>query len=266
MRAQLGNTQRRRLSLLGATALGLLMAATVLPAAGQAPSEPDLDGVSFSFQGEDGDRVASDDAREGSVAPTAAQEAAAEAIGATAARWNRFGTPKVLFNRDGYLSGPRAGDAADVARGFVLDHRDLFRHVGGLRGRPRRRDRLPAPRQPRPGPRPRRQAGRQPRRRPRGDLPPDLRRPRRRLGRTADRRRAAGRARRLGLLLGDRRRHRLRHPVAGRDRRHRRGRRGRRARPRHPGAGRGLRPLDHVLLVALARPPAGQADGDADTD
>ena len=49
------NTRRRRLSLLGATALGLLMAATVLPAAGQAPSEPDLDGVSFSFQGEDGD-------------------------------------------------------------------------------------------------------------------------------------------------------------------------------------------------------------------
>ncbi|HEU5455801.1 MAG TPA: hypothetical protein VFU85_08965, partial [Nocardioides sp.] len=127
MRALLGQTLRRRISLLGATSLGLVMAAAVLPAAGQAPSAPDPDGVSFSFQGESGERVASDDAREGSVAPTAAQEAAAEAIGATAARWNRFGTPHVLFNQDGYLSGPRAGDAADVARGFVLDHRDLFR-------------------------------------------------------------------------------------------------------------------------------------------
>ncbi len=127
MRAQLGNTQRRRLSLLGASVLGLLMAATVLPASGQAPSEPDLDGISFSFQGEDGSRVDSADAREGSLAPTAAQEAAADALGATAVRWNRFGTPHVLMNRDGYLSGPRAGDAADVARGFVLDHRDLFR-------------------------------------------------------------------------------------------------------------------------------------------
>jgi extracellular elastinolytic metalloproteinase len=127
VQAQLGKNRRRRLSLLGATALGLIMAATVLPASGQSPSEPDLDGVSFSFQGEDGDGAAIVDSREGSVAPTAAQEAAAEALGATAARWNRFGTPHVLFNQDGYLSGPRAGDAADVARGFVLDHRGLFR-------------------------------------------------------------------------------------------------------------------------------------------
>ena len=127
MRAQLGKNRRRRLSLLGASALGLLMAATVLPAAGQSPSEPDLDGVSFSFQNEDGHGVANLDAREGSVAPTAAQEAAAEALGATTARWNQFGTPKVLFNQDGYLSGSRAGDAAEVARGFVLDNRDLFR-------------------------------------------------------------------------------------------------------------------------------------------
>ena len=127
MRALLGKNRRRRLSLLGASALGLLMAATVLPASGQSPSEPDLDGVSFSFQGEDADGLATVDARQGSLAPTAAQEAAAESLGATAPRWNRFGTPHVLFNRDGYLSGPRSGAAADVARGFVLDHRDLFR-------------------------------------------------------------------------------------------------------------------------------------------
>ncbi len=127
MRALLGRTLRRRLSLLGATSLGLVMAAAVLPAAGQAPSAPDLDGVSFSFQGEDADGLATVDTREGSVAPTAAQEASAQALGATAARWNEFGTPQVLLNQDGYLSGPRSGDAADVARGFVLDHRDLFR-------------------------------------------------------------------------------------------------------------------------------------------
>jgi extracellular elastinolytic metalloproteinase len=127
VRAQLGNTRRRRLSLLGASVLGLLMAASVLPASGQAPSEPDLDGVTFSFQGEDAEGLATVDAREGSVAPSAAQEAAAESLGATTARWNQFGTPKVLFNQKGYLSDPRAGDATDVARSFVLDHRDLFR-------------------------------------------------------------------------------------------------------------------------------------------
>ena len=131
MRALLGKNRRRRLSLLGASALGLLMAATVLPAAGQSPSEPDLDGVTFSFQGEGGQGAGSHDAREGNVAPSAAQQSAAESLGATSVRWNRFGTPHVLFNEDGYLSGARAGDAAEVARRFVLDHRDLFRMSAG---------------------------------------------------------------------------------------------------------------------------------------
>ncbi|MGH3458145.1 M36 family metallopeptidase [Aeromicrobium sp.] len=130
MHVHLGNTRRRGLSLLGTAALGLLMVATMLPADGQAPSEPDLDGTAFSFQGEEGDGPTIVDARQGSLAPTAAQKAAAEALGATATRWNQFGTPHVLMNQDGYLSAPRAGDAADVARGFVLDHRELFRMSG----------------------------------------------------------------------------------------------------------------------------------------
>ena len=127
MRSQLGKTQRRRLSLLGATALGLLMAATVLPAAGQSPSEPDLDGATFSFQGEDAHGPATVDARDGNVAPSAAQQAAAQSLRATTARWNQFGTPKVLFNPKGYLSSRRSGDAADVARSFVRDNRAVFR-------------------------------------------------------------------------------------------------------------------------------------------
>ncbi len=127
MQVTLGKNRRRRLSLLGASALGLLMAASVLPASGQAPSEPDLDGVTFAFQGEDATGLPTTDTREGSAAPTAGQEAAARSLGATAVRWNQFGTPKVLFNQNGYLSGRSTGEAADVARSFVLDNRDLFR-------------------------------------------------------------------------------------------------------------------------------------------
>jgi extracellular elastinolytic metalloproteinase len=131
MRPNLGSSRRRRGSLLGATALGLLMAATVLPAAGQAPPEPDLDGVKYSFQGEGEERVDSYDAREGSVEPTAAQQAVADDIGASTARWNEFGTPRVLLNNDGYLSEARPGTAVEAARGFVADHADLFKLSSG---------------------------------------------------------------------------------------------------------------------------------------
>jgi extracellular elastinolytic metalloproteinase len=127
VRARLGNVRRLRLSLVGASVLGLLMAAAVVPASGQSPSEPDLDGATFSFQGEGGDTPSTVDDRDGSLAPTAAQESAAQSLGATAVRWNRFGTPHVLMNNDGYLSRPRAGEAVQVARGFVLEHRGLFR-------------------------------------------------------------------------------------------------------------------------------------------
>ncbi|MPZ88775.1 MAG: hypothetical protein GEU81_12015, partial [Nitriliruptorales bacterium] len=46
-------------------------------------------------------------------------------------RWNAFGTPHIMVNHGGYLSGPRDGDAVDVARAFVRDHRALFRLSDG---------------------------------------------------------------------------------------------------------------------------------------
>ncbi len=128
MRPTLGN-RRRRLALVGAPALGLLLTATLLPAFGQAPAAPgpDPDTFTWSFQGEGEERVETADFREGVVAPTTAQRAAARALGADTARWNQFGTPRVLFNTRGYLSAPAEGAAADLARDFVADHADLFR-------------------------------------------------------------------------------------------------------------------------------------------
>ena len=74
------------------------------------------------------------DVRRGdSVAPTAAQREAVRALGATA-RFNRFGTPQSLINRDGYLAeGIDAPDAAAAAEKFLLDNRELFR-LGSLDG------------------------------------------------------------------------------------------------------------------------------------
>lgn len=102
------------------------MTAAVLPAVGQSDPPPAGEGAGFSFQGEGEERVENLDAREGQLQPTEAQQAAAASLGAKATRWNRFGTPQVLFNRKGYLSGARAGDTVDVARNFVLDQRAVF--------------------------------------------------------------------------------------------------------------------------------------------
>ena len=120
-------SRARRAAAFGAPALALLLAATLSPATGQlSAAAPNLDGAEFSFQGE-GREHDTQDFREGSVEATSAQRSAAEALGADTARWNDFGTPRVLFNTDGYLSGPRSGTPADAARGFVADNRDLFR-------------------------------------------------------------------------------------------------------------------------------------------
>jgi extracellular elastinolytic metalloproteinase len=127
MRPPLGTRQRRRLVLLGAPALGLLLAATLLPASGQAPERPDPETFSWSFQGEGEERVETADFREGEVAPASAQETAARALGADTVRWNQFGTPRVLFNNSGYLSGAAEGDATDVARRFVAENAGLFK-------------------------------------------------------------------------------------------------------------------------------------------
>ena len=121
----LGNSRRRRLPLAISVTLATLLTAAILPAATGGPAEPDPRG--FSFQGEGDDRVVSLDAREGRVTPSAAQQSGAAALGATSVRWNDFGTPRVLFNNRGYLSGARDGDPAEVARAFVGAHRELFR-------------------------------------------------------------------------------------------------------------------------------------------
>ena len=113
----------RALVLLALVLPGLLLA--MLPASGE-PAIP-RDAKEFSFQGEAEDRIGDLDARSGSVAPTAEQKSIAAGLGATAVRWNRFGTPHVLVNHDGYLSGQRDGEAVDVARHFVRSHSALFR-------------------------------------------------------------------------------------------------------------------------------------------
>ncbi|HWT01229.1 MAG TPA: M36 family metallopeptidase [Pyrinomonadaceae bacterium] len=66
------------------------------------------------------------DKRTGAIAPTAAQLSAASALGATA-RWNRFGTVHSMIKYDGYLASGLSGDAVQVARSFISQHRDLFR-------------------------------------------------------------------------------------------------------------------------------------------
>ena len=66
------------------------------------------------------------DARPGRLAPTAEQLARVGELAATA-RWNEFGTPKVLIRYDGALSGAREGAAVDVARSWVRDNAALFR-------------------------------------------------------------------------------------------------------------------------------------------
>jgi extracellular elastinolytic metalloproteinase len=119
----LGMRRQGRLALLVLlVTVGLLLA--TLPAVGGPDDEPS--GQGFSFQGE-GDQIADLDAREGTVAPTARQRDIAADLGASAVRWNDFGTPHVLINHGGYLSAARDGAAVDVARQFVRANRELFR-------------------------------------------------------------------------------------------------------------------------------------------
>ncbi|MEJ7794222.1 MAG: M36 family metallopeptidase [Nocardioides sp.] len=115
--------------LLGASTLGLLLAATLVPASGDelTAATPDPDSFTWSFQGEGEERIDSEDFREGRVAVTPSQREAARSLGATTARWNDFGTPHVLFNQRGYLSGARAGSAVEVASAFVAAQSELFK-------------------------------------------------------------------------------------------------------------------------------------------
>src|SRR5687767_3696356 len=111
MRPSFRRPTRRRLAAAGVPAVGLALVATLVPASGEEPARPDPASFSWSFQGEGDERVETADLREGTVAPSAAQEEAARAIGATTVRWNQFGTPRVLLNDRGYLSAPAEGQA-----------------------------------------------------------------------------------------------------------------------------------------------------------
>jgi extracellular elastinolytic metalloproteinase len=115
---------RRRLRVL-VTAL-VTLATVAAGAPGLSSPEVGLHGW-HGIQGEGEGRVESLDRRRATVAPTAEQERIARELGATAVRWNRFGTPHVVVNHGGYLSEPADGPAAEVARAFVDEHRQLFR-------------------------------------------------------------------------------------------------------------------------------------------
>ena len=88
-------------------------------------------GVAAAAGGHGGDF----DARQGSVAPTPAQETAAEALGAEVT-WTQFGTPASLIKYGDYLAtGVAGGDAVSVARSFLASNATLFRlPEGGAAG------------------------------------------------------------------------------------------------------------------------------------
>jgi hypothetical protein len=86
------------------------LVATSLPASGQTPEL--LDGPAweeYGFQGEGEAREQNVDARLGIVKPTSRPAPGSAALGASAARFNRFGSPQVLLNHTGVLAGPREG-------------------------------------------------------------------------------------------------------------------------------------------------------------
>src|SRR3954469_25759142 len=67
------------------------------------------------------------DARTGTIAPTAAQLAAVDAMGAHAT-WNSFGTPHVLTGDGGFLAtGVQGATAVAAARNYLDANRALFR-------------------------------------------------------------------------------------------------------------------------------------------
>ena len=66
------------------------------------------------------------DARSGSLAPTAAQLAAVDAMGATAT-WNDFGTPHVLSKDGAFLATVQGATAVAAARNYLDANKALFR-------------------------------------------------------------------------------------------------------------------------------------------
>ena len=67
------------------------------------------------------------DSRTATLAPTEAQVAAVERLGAEV-RWNEFGTPQSLVKHGGFLAtNLRAGSASEAARSWIDANRGLFR-------------------------------------------------------------------------------------------------------------------------------------------
>ncbi|EKP95415.1 hypothetical protein [Thermaerobacter subterraneus] len=57
----------------------------------------------------------------------AAAQLAAEVGGGLRIRWNPFyKTPSLITRSQGYLTGPAEGQAVDIARRWLREHKDLF--------------------------------------------------------------------------------------------------------------------------------------------
>ena len=118
-------SMRRRMTPTIVLSAFIVAAAFTVPAASKAkPVVIYADDDGYGFQGEIG-ALPDRDYRLGTVLPTAAQQKAAAAFGATV-RWHALGTPKVMLKHGGYLSGPRAGKAADVGRAWLKENAALF--------------------------------------------------------------------------------------------------------------------------------------------
>ena len=112
-----GSSFRRSRALAGCTAVAAAVALAT-PAAQAVISPTEVTGTAPQTDFVD---VRADDA----VLPTSAQEAAVADLEAAGARitWDeRFGTPRTILTYGDWLTAPRGGDAADVARAFVADH------------------------------------------------------------------------------------------------------------------------------------------------
>ena len=104
-----------RLRLLAAVTVGAV--ALLVPSSG-------LGVVQLSLDGDDHETF---DSRTATLAPTAAQRAAAAALDAEV-RWNRFGTPQSVIRYGGHLGDAVAGaDAESAARRWVEANATLFR-------------------------------------------------------------------------------------------------------------------------------------------
>ena len=111
----------------------LLSLALAVPPGATSPRQQGRAREPVIFDGEHG--LQDMDARQGSVAPTPQQVAAADALGATRVAWNRFGTPHSLINHGGYLATGLPAAPVRAARTFISDNRTLFRLSGSALSR-----------------------------------------------------------------------------------------------------------------------------------